>query len=131
MMTAMHRLRYATFRHYDATAALLTQAERRRRLLSDILLPGLSVAARLLSGPKPLKKMQQQQIDDYHGVKVPDPYRWLEDPDTEETKAFVEAQNKLTMPFLEKCPVRRLFKERMTELYDYPKYSCHFKKGKR
>ncbi|KAG8537367.1 hypothetical protein GDO81_024653 [Engystomops pustulosus] len=119
MMTAMHRLRYATFRHYDATAALLTQAERRRRLLSDILLPGLSVAARLLSGPKPLKKMQQQQVFSYPEVT------------RDESAAFVEAQNKLTMPFLEKCPVRRLFKERMTELYDYPKYSCHFKKGKR
>lgn len=43
----------------------------------------------------------------------------------------MEAQNKLTVPFLEQCPVRGLFKERMTELYDYPKYSCHFKKGKR
>ena len=47
------------------------------------------------------------------------------------SQAFVEAQNKLTVPFLEQCPVRGLFKERMTELYDYPKYSCHFKKGKR
>ncbi|KAB0355591.1 hypothetical protein FD755_021532, partial [Muntiacus reevesi] len=45
--------------------------------------------------------------------------------------AFVEAQNKITVPFLEQCPIRGLYKERMTELYDYPKYSCHFKKGKR
>ncbi|XP_073432198.1 prolyl endopeptidase isoform X2 [Dendrobates tinctorius] len=73
----------------------------------------------------------ESAIDDYHGIKVPDPYKWLEDPDCEETKAFVEAQNKLTVPFLEQCPIRRLFKERMTELYDFPKYSCHFKKGER
>ncbi|XP_010126056.1 PREDICTED: prolyl endopeptidase-like, partial [Chlamydotis macqueenii] len=70
-------------------------------------------------------------VSDYHGCKISDPYCWLEDPDSEQTKAFVEAQNKLTVPFLEQCPVRGLFKERMTELYDYPKYSCHFKKGKR
>lgn len=43
----------------------------------------------------------------------------------------MEAQNKITVPFLEQCPIRGLYKERMTELYDYPKYSCHFKKGKR
>ncbi|XP_072911937.1 prolyl endopeptidase-like [Hemitrygon akajei] len=70
-------------------------------------------------------------IDDYHGYKIPDPYKWLEDPDSEDTKAYVEAQNKLTLPFLEKCPVREKFKARMTELYDYPKYSCHFRKGTR
>ncbi|XP_027587461.1 prolyl endopeptidase [Pipra filicauda] len=70
-------------------------------------------------------------VQDYHGCKISDPYCWLEDPDSEQTKAFVDAQNKLTVPFLEKCPVRGLFKERMTELYDYPKYGCHFKRGKR
>lgn len=46
-------------------------------------------------------------------------------------QAFVSAQNKLTLPFLERCEVRDLFKERMTELYDYPKYSCPFKRGSR
>ncbi|XP_051880042.1 prolyl endopeptidase-like isoform X2 [Pristis pectinata] len=70
-------------------------------------------------------------IDCYHGCKIADPYKWLENPDSEETKAYVEAQNKLTLPFLEKCPVREKFKARMTELYDYPKYSCHFRKGTR
>ncbi|XP_062890055.1 prolyl endopeptidase-like [Mobula hypostoma] len=79
----------------------------------------------------PEAERDDSRVDDYHGVKVPDPYAWLEDPDSEQTKAFVEAQNQLTMPFLEKCRVRTRLKERMTELFDYPKYSCPCRKGNR
>ncbi|KAK1156736.1 prolyl endopeptidase-like isoform X2 [Acipenser oxyrinchus oxyrinchus] len=77
----------------------------------------------------PEARRDESKIDSYHGTEIPDPYAWLEDPDSEETKAFVEAQNKLTMPFLEKCALQGKFTERMTELYDYPKYSCPYKRG--
>lgn len=46
-------------------------------------------------------------------------------------QAFVEEQNKVTMPYLEGCAVRARFQQRLTELYDYPKYSCPYKRGSR
>src|SRR5512133_2836250 len=51
------------------------------------------------------------QVDDYHGVKVADPYRWLEDLDSEETRAWVEAENKLTFSFLNSIPQRAALRE--------------------
>ncbi|XP_066573522.1 prolyl endopeptidase [Amia ocellicauda] len=79
----------------------------------------------------PVARRDESKVDDYHGTKIPDPYAWLEDPNSEETKAFVEEQNKLSMPFLEKCAVKQRFQERLTELFDYPKYSCPYKRGNR
>lgn len=57
-------------------------------------------------------------VDDYHGRLVADPYRWLEDPESAETKAFVRAQNAITMPYLEQLPERAGLQARMTELWD-------------
>ena len=58
------------------------------------------------------------QVDDYHGVKVADPYRWLEDTDSPDTHAWVEAENKLTFSYLEQIPYRGAIRERLTKLSD-------------
>ena len=51
-------------------------------------------------------------IDDYHGTKIADPYAWLEDPDSQETKEFVEKQNEISSPYLEKCEFKEKFRKR-------------------
>jgi prolyl oligopeptidase len=69
------------------------------------------------------------QVDTYFGVKVADPYRWLEDENSPATKEWVEAENKVTFAYLEKIPFRQQLRERLEKLFDYPKYSAPFKKG--
>lgn len=71
------------------------------------------------------------QVDDYHGTLVADPYRWLEDTDSPETRAWIEEQNKLTFSFLESIPERDALRARLTELWDYPKAWAPLKKGGR
>jgi len=71
------------------------------------------------------------QVDDYHGTPVPDPYRWLEDADSPETQAWVAAQNQLTFSYLGKIPARERVRERLTELWNYPRASAPLKKGGR
>ena len=70
-------------------------------------------------------------VDEYHGVRVPDPYRWLEELDSEQTQAWVAAQNELTYGYLEAIPARAAIVDRLTELWDYPKYGLPFKQGGR
>ncbi len=74
---------------------------------------------------------KNNQVDDYHGTSVADPYRPLENPDSVETKAWVEAQNKVTFGYLQEIPAREKIKQRLTKLWDYEKYSLPFKEGKR
>ncbi len=68
-------------------------------------------------------------VDDYHGTPVPDPYRWLEDAKSEETLAFVTAQNRLTRNYLD-GPKREAVKARLAELYDAPRYFALEWKGR-
>ena len=70
-------------------------------------------------------------VDDYHGTKVADPYRWLEDVDSPETRSWVEAENRVTFAYLEQIPERERIRRRLTALWDYPKYGAPFKKGGR
>lgn len=75
------------------------------------------------------KTKKVEHFDDYHGTKVSDPYRWLEDDNSAETKAWVEAQNKVTFAYLNQIPEREKIKKRLTELWNYEKYSAPFKRG--
>lgn len=68
-------------------------------------------------------------VDTYFGVKVSDPYRWLENDTTKETAAWVKAQNKVTSTYLAKIPFRNKLKERLTNLANYEKIGAPFKKN--
>jgi prolyl oligopeptidase len=68
-------------------------------------------------------------IDVYYGTKVPDPYRWLEDDNSEETAEWVKAQNEVTFSYLEKIPYREKIKERLTDIWNYARYSTPWKQG--
>jgi prolyl oligopeptidase len=72
---------------------------------------------------------QDDIIEDYHGTPIADPYRWLEDPISAETLAWVEAQNAATADYLATIPARESIKARLTGLWDYPKYSVPQKRG--
>ena len=74
---------------------------------------------------------KSDQVDNYHGVKVADPYRWLEDLDSEETRNWVEAENKLTFGFLASIPERNAIKDRLTRLWNFEKYGIPFSEGNR
>ncbi|MEO8568915.1 MAG: prolyl oligopeptidase family serine peptidase, partial [Ginsengibacter sp.] len=69
------------------------------------------------------------QVDNYFGTNVADPYRWLEDDNSEETKAWVEAENKITQEYLSKIPFRDKVKSKLEEMWNYAKYSSPFKEG--
>ncbi len=70
-----------------------------------------------------------EQVDDYHGTKVSDPYRWLEDANSAETKSWVDAQVKLTNDFLSKIPQRAGIKQRLTHLWNFERFSIPVKEG--
>src|SRR5678810_1229221 len=70
-------------------------------------------------------------VEDHFGHKIADPYRWLEDDNSAETKAWVEAENKVTFGYLEKLAERKAIKERLTKLWNFERYGVPFKEGGR
>lgn len=67
--------------------------------------------------------------DDYHGTQVADPFRWLEDDNADDTKAWVSSQNETTFGYLEQIPFRQAIEDRLTELVNYPRLSSPFRVG--
>ncbi len=102
-------------------------------LAGGFLLTGMFTSA----APAPAQTLQypaarkSDVVDDYHGTRVPDPYRWLEDPDSPESRAWIEAQNRLTAAYLAEIPARAALRERLTKLWNYPKYGTPFRKARR
>ena len=106
-------------RYYLAGAALLVAA----------LTAGCQSTMAIKTKPYPETRKDTTVVDDYHGTRVADPYRWLEDDRSTETAAWVAAQNAVTQDYLAQIPYREQIKQRLTELYDYPKEGTPFRVG--
>ena len=79
---------------------------------------------------KPYPETRKGEVtDNYHGTEVADPYRWLENDTAAEVEAWVKAQNEVTEHYLSQIPYRNQIKDRLTDIWDYPKTSAPFKEG--
>ena len=104
-----------------------------RRLAPALVLPLLACSTDNFD-PDPVEypeTRQADQVDDYFGVQVADPYRWLEDLDGEETAAWVAAQNEVAEPFLASLPGRTAIEDRLRQIWNYERWSTPGKRGER
>src|ERR1700682_5660464 len=102
-----------------------------RSSLSLLTIVAASVGAQTQSSLPYPSAARGSQADVYHGLSIADPYRWLEDTDSPETKAWVEAENKVTDAFLATIPERSAIRNKLTLLWNYARYSAPFKGGGR
>jgi prolyl oligopeptidase len=103
-----------------------------RAILSSLTIVAGTLGAQTQNAPLSYPAAARgTQVDDYHGVSIADPYRWLEDTDSPATKAWVEAENRLTDAFLASIPERAAIKNRLTEIWNYARFSAPFKNGGR
>jgi len=89
----------------------------------------VTLAASAAVGATYPQAKRDDTVDDYHGVKVADPYRWMEKLDSPETRAWVSAEARLTDAYLDKIPVRQSIEQRLTELLNFEKFGMPFHKG--
>ncbi len=100
-------------------------------------LPALAACTVLIGSTSPMKAQRLpypdtkriEHTDTYFGTRVADPYRWLEDDNSDETKAWVDEENRVTFEYLKKIPYRDQLATRLRQLVDYPRYSTPFRKG--
>jgi prolyl oligopeptidase len=78
-----------------------------------------------------IETRRDQVVDDYHGTLVADPYRWLEDPDSPETRHWIEEQNAATFAHLDRIAARPRIRDRLTALWNYERHGLPFKRGGR
>ena len=100
-----------------------------KKALANTIL--ISLAAMTYSNAQiqyPITK-KGNQVDDYFGTKVADPYRWLEDDNSEATKSWVGQQNELTSSYLQAIPYRNAVQQKLEKMWNYEKYSSPFKQG--
>jgi prolyl oligopeptidase len=101
-------------------------------LLAALLAAGQAGAQAVVTS-KTLPYPKTRKVDTtttYFGTKVPDPYRWLENDQATDTKAWVQEENKVTQDYLGKLPYREAIRTRLTKLWNYEKYSAPTKEGK-
>ncbi|HEY1039708.1 MAG TPA: prolyl oligopeptidase family serine peptidase [Bacteroidia bacterium] len=96
-------------------------------LLASVL--GLATANSLAQTVKYPPTKSVEHTDEYFEVKIQDPYRWLEDDNSDETKAWVNEENKVTFAYLDKIPFRNAVKKRLTTIWNFEKRSAPFKKA--
>ena len=111
---------------FDKTANLFLS-----RFGAAVVLLSLMVALPGAAAPEPEypKARRDDALDDYHGVKVADPYRWLERLDSPETRQWVRAEARLTDSYLTGIPVRQSIEQRLSALLDFEKFGMPFHKG--
>src|SRR5690606_27584120 len=100
-------------------------------LLLPLLLPMSCTSPQPTGLTYPETRKDTSVVEDYHGTPVADPYRWLEDDNSDETKAWVQAQNAVSYPYLEGLPGRDAIKDRLTQLWNFPRYGTTTKTGGR